>query len=176
MKKFLSIATLFISVFALTSCTERDDEFFANTTLTSNNLINLQVTGNEVNVSCYLARLLPQATNPFDIYLTSNSRKLFFNYTLEKRNSNNEWEFITPSNVTSIAGENSIGDYMSGIAVLDALDTTYEYETDIILTSGQYRITIDPEIVSLEAQNAVMVTVKTTTTGATDNVLSFTVN
>ncbi len=176
MKKYIYIITLLVPFFVLTSCTESDDEFFANTTVTSNNLIGLQVTGNEVNVSCYVARLLPQSSNPFDIYLTSNSRKLFFNYTLEKRNSSNEWEFITPTNVTSIAGENSIGDYMSGIAVLDALDTTYEYEADIALTPGQYRITIDPEIVTLNAQNAVMVTVKTTTTGAVDNVLTFTVN
>lgn len=177
MKKVLNIATLFICVFALSSCTESDDEFFANTTVTSNNLIDLQITGNQVNVSCYVARLLPQTTNPFDIYLTSNSRKLFFNYTLEKRNSSNKWEFITPNDVTSIAGENSIGDYMSGIAVLDALDTTYEYETEITLTSGQYRITIAPEIVSLDAQNAVMVTIKTNVIGIpSNNMLDFTIN
>ncbi|MCD8519125.1 MAG: hypothetical protein LRY32_06415 [Flavobacterium sp.] len=51
-------------------------------------------------------------------------------------------------------------DYISGITVLDALDTTYEYETNITLTPGQYRIIVDPEIVTLNAQNAVMVTVK----------------
>lgn len=176
MKKYIYIFTLLVPFFVLTSCTESDDEFFAATTVTSNNLIDLQVTGSEVNVSSYVARLLPQSSNPFDIYLTSNSRKMFFNYTIERRNSSNEWEFITPTTVNLIKGENSIGDYVSGIAVLDALDTMYEYETTITLTSGQYRITVDPEIVTLNAQNAVMVTVKTTTTGAVDNVLTFTVN
>ena len=176
MKKYIYIFTLLVPFFVLTSCTESDDEFFAATTVTSNNLIDLQVTGSEVNVSSYVARLLPQSTNPFDIYLTSNSRKMFFNYTIEKRNSSNEWEFITPTTVNLIKGENSISDYVSGIAVLDALDTMYEYETTITLTPGQYRITVDPEIVTLNAQNAVMVTVKTTTTGAVDNILTFTVN
>ena len=176
MKKYIYILTLVIPSFLFTNCTESDDEFFASTIVTANNLIELEVTGNEVNVSCYVARILPQPNDPFDIYLTSTSRKMFFNYTLEKRNTNGAWEFITPSTLTVIEGENATGDYISGIAVLDALDTTYEYETDITLTPGQYRITVDPEIVTLNAQNAVMVTVKTSVIGATGNVLEFTVN
>ena len=176
MKKYIYILTLVIPSFLFTNCTESDDEFFASTIVTTNNLIELEVTGNEVNVSCYVARILPQPNDPFDIYLTSTSRKMFFNYTLEKRNTNGAWEFITPSTLTVIEGENATGDYISGIAVLDALDTTYEYETDITLTPGQYRITVDPEIVTLNAQNAVMVTVKTSVIGATGNVLEFTVN
>ncbi len=102
MKKYIYILTLVIPSFFFTSCTESDDEFFASTVVTANNLIELDVTGNEVNVSCYVARLLPQSTNPFDIYLTSTSRKMFFNYTLEKRNTNGAWEFITPSTLTVI--------------------------------------------------------------------------
>ena len=101
---------------------------------------------------------------------------MFFNYTLEKKNTNGAWEYITPTSVTTVEGENEIGDYISGIAVLDALDTTYEYESDITLAAGQYRILIDPEIVSLNSQNAVMVTVKTSTFGIPLNSLEFTVN
>lgn len=176
MKKYIYILTLVIPSFLFTNCTESDDEFFASTIVTTNNLIELEVTGNEVNVSCYVARILPQPNDPFDIYLTSTSRKMFFNYTLEKKNISGAWEFITPTNVTAVEGENQIGDYISGITVLDALDTTYEYETDITLTSGQYRIIVDPEIVTLNTQDAVMVTVKTTTVGAVGNVLEFTVD
>lgn len=176
MKKHIYILTFIIPALVFTSCTESDDEFFPSTIVTANNLIELEVMGNEVNVSAYVGRLLTQSTNPFDIYLTSTSRKMFFNYTLEKKNTSGAWEYITPTNVTIVKGENLIGDYISGIAVLDALDTTYEYETDITLTPGQYRITVDPEIVTLNSQNAVMVTVKTSVVGAVENVLEFTVN
>jgi hypothetical protein len=95
---------------------------------------------------------------------------------LEKRNTSGAWENITPTSITSVEGENQIGVYISGIAVLDALDTTYEYESDITLSAGQYRILIDPEIVSLNSQNSVMVTVKTSTFGIPSNALEFTVN
>lgn len=176
MKKYIQYITVAIITLIFTGCTESDDEFFASKIVTSNELIEVNVTGNELNVSCYVPRLLPQDTNPFDIYLTSTSRKMFFNYTLEKKNAGGAWEYITPASVTTIEGENQIGDYISGIAVLDALDTTYEYESDITLSAGQYRILIDPEIVTLNAQDAVMVSVKTSTVGAVGNVLEFTVN
>ncbi len=176
MKKYIYILTIVIPSFLFTACTESDDEFFASTIVTANNLIELEVTGNEANVSCYVARLLPQPGNPFDIYLTSTSRKLFFNYTLEKKNISGAWEYITPTNITTVEGENQIGSYISGIAVLDALDTTYEYESNIILAAGQYRISINPEIVSLNSQDAVMVTVKTSTSGIPSNALEFTVD
>lgn len=176
MKKYIYILTLIIPSFLFTSCTESDDEFFASTIVTSNNLIELDVTGNELNVSCYVSRLLPQPNNPFDIYLTSTSRKMFFNYTLEKKNASGVWEYYIPTTVSVIEGENEIDELISGIVVLDALDTTYEYETNNILTSGQYRVIVDPEIVTLNAQDAVMVTIKTTTVGAVGNVLEFTVD
>lgn len=176
MKKYIQYITVAIITLIFTGCTESDDEFFASKIVTSNELIEVNVTGNELNVSCYVPRLLPQDTNPFDIYLTSTSRKMFFNYTLEKRNTGGAWEYITPSTLTVIEGENAIGDYISGVTVLDALDITYEYETNITLTPGQYRIIIDPEIVTLNAQDAVMVTVKTSTVGAVGNVLEFTMN
>ena len=101
---------------------------------------------------------------------------MFFNYTIQKKNSNNVWEYITPSNIVLLNGENQTGSYISGIAVLDAIDTTYEYESKITLTTGQYRISFDPEIVTLNAQNAVMVTVKTSVTGIPNNMLEFTIN
>ncbi|HBD27285.1 hypothetical protein [Flavobacterium sp.] len=176
MKKYIQYITVAIITLTFTGCTESDDEFFASKIVTSNELIEVNITGNELNVSCYVPRLLPQDTNPFDIYLTSTSRKMFFNYTLEKKNAGGAWEYITPTSVNTIEGENQIGDYISGIAVLDALDTTYEYETNITLTPGQYRIIVDPEIVTLNAQDAVMVTVKTSTFGIPSNALEFTVN
>lgn len=176
MKKYIQYISVAIIALIFTGCTESDDEFFASKIVTSNELIEVNVTGNELKVSCYVPRLLPQDTNPFDIYLTSTSRKMFFNYTLEKKNAGGAWEYITPTSVTTIEGENEIGDYISGIAVLDALDTTYEYESDITLAAGQYRIIVDPEIVTLNAQDAVMVTVKTSTVGAVGNVLEFMVN
>lgn len=176
MKKYIQYLTVVITALVFTSCTESDDEFFPSKIVTSNELIEVNVTGNELNVSCYVPRLLPQNINPFDIYLTSTARKLFFNYTLEKRNTNGQWELITPTTINLVEGENQIGDYISGIAVLDALDTTYEYESDITLAAGQYRILIDPEIVSLNSQNAVMVTIKTSTAGIPSNILEFTVN
>ena len=176
MKKYIFILTLVIPSFLFTSCTESDDEFFASTIVTANNLIELDVTGNELKVSCYVSRLLPQPNNPFDIYLTSNSRKMFFNYTLERKNASGVWEYYIPTTVSVIEGENAIDEVISGIAVLDALDTTYEYETNNTLTSGQYRVIVDPEIVTLNAQDAVMVTLKTSALGAVGNVLEFTVN
>jgi len=176
MKKYIFILTFIIPVFVFTSCTESDDEFFASTTLTANDLIEVSLTGDEVTISSNIPRILPQATNPFDIFLTSTSRKMFFNYTIQKKNSNNVWEYITPSNIVLLNGENQTGSYISGIAILDALDTTYEYESKITLTTGQYRISFDPEIVTLNAQNAVMVTVKTSVTGIPNNMLEFTIN
>ena len=176
MKKYLYILTLVIPSLLFTSCTESDDEFFASTIVTANSLIELDVTGNELNVSCYVSRLLPQPNNPFDIYLTSTSRKIFFNYTLEKKNTSGAWEYYTPTTVSVIEGENEIDEIISGIAVLDALDTTYEYETNNTLAPGQYRVIVEPEIVTLNAQDAVMVTIKTTTVGAVGNVLEFTVD
>ena len=159
MKKYIQYIIVAIIALIFTGCTESDDEFFASKIVTSNELIEVNVTGDELNVSCYVPRLLPQDTNP-----------------LEKKNTNGAWEYITPTSVTTVEGENEIGDYISGIAVLDALDTTYEYESDITLAAGQYRILIDPEIVSLNSQNAVMVTVKTSTFGIPLNALEFTVN
>lgn len=176
MKKHIYYFTLAIFTLLFTSCTESDDEFFASTTVTSNGLVALNVTGNQLNISCYYARLLPQSgANPFDVYLTSSARKFFFNYTLEKKNGSGAWEYITPSTVTVVAGENQRGDYSSGIPVLDALDTTYEYESDITLTAGQYRVSINPEIISLNAQDAVMVTINTSTAGISSNTLEFTI-
>ena len=82
MKKYIFILTFIIPVFVFTSCTESDDEFFASTTLTANDLIEVSLTGDEVTVSSNIPRILPQTTNPFDIFLTSTSRKMFFNYTI----------------------------------------------------------------------------------------------
>jgi hypothetical protein len=78
MKKHIYYLTLAIVALVFTSCTESDDEFFASTTVTSNELIAVNVTGNQLNISCYYPRLLPQAGgNPFDVYLTSTARKYF---------------------------------------------------------------------------------------------------
>ena len=84
MKKYIYILTLVIPAILFTSCTESDDEFFASKIVTANNLIDVNTTANDVTVSCNFARLLPQDTNPFDLYLTSTSEEFFFNYTLEK--------------------------------------------------------------------------------------------
>jgi hypothetical protein len=176
MKKHIYYLTLAIVALVFTSCTESDDEFFASTTVTSNELIAVNVTGNQLNISCYYPRLLPQAGgNPFDVYLTSTARKFFFNYTLEKKNGSGVWQYITPTTVSVVEGENQIGDYSSGIAVLNALDTTYEYESDITLSAGQYRVAINPEIISLNAQDAIMVTIATSTAGISSNMLEFTI-
>lgn len=177
MKKYIHYLTVVIITLVFTGCTESDDEFFASKTVSSNELIEVNVTGNQLNVSCYYPRLLPQVgANFFDVYLTSTSRKFFFNYTLEKKNTNGVWEYIVPTTISEIEGENQIGDYISGISVLDALDTNYEYESNITLGAGNYRISVDPEIVSLNSQNAVLVTIKTTVLGIPSNSLEFTVN
>lgn len=177
MKKYIHFLTIAIITLVFTSCTESDDEFFASTSVTSNELIEVNVSGNQLNVSCYFPRLIPQTgSNPFDVYLTSTSRKFFFNYTLEKKNASGSWEYITPTSIAIIEGENQIGSYISGIPVLDALDTTYEYETTTTLAAGQYRIKIDPEVVSLFSEDAVTVTIKTTTAGIPSNTLEFTIN
>ena len=177
MKKQIYFLKIVIITLLFTGCTESDDEFFASTIIISNELIDVNVAGNQLNVSCYYPRLVPQTeSNPFDVYLTSTARKFFFNYTLEKKNASGAWEYITPTTTTIIEGENQVGSYISGIPVLDALDTTYEYETNTTLAAGQYRIKIDPEIVSLNSEDAVMVTIKTTTSGIPSNTLEFTVN
>ena len=176
MKNYIKYLTVAVVALLFTSCTESDDEFFASKIVNSSNLIEVSASGNNLNVSCYVPRLLPQTTNPFDIYLTSTSRKMFFNYTLEKKNGSGAWEYISPGNISVVEGENQVGDYISGVTVLDALDTTYEYEVDITLAAGQYRIIVDPEIVSLNSQNAVMVIVRTNVSGVPSNLLEFTVN
>ena len=176
MKKYIYAFALLISASLFTNCTESDDEFFASTIVTANDLIEIDVIGNEVNVSCNVSRLLPQPNNPFDIYLTSTSRKLFFNYSLQKRNSNGVWESVTPDVYNVTVGEILVDDYISGIAVLNNTNDTYEYESEITLIAGEYRILVTPEIISLDSQEAVMVTIKTSTLGIPSNALEFTVN
>lgn len=177
MKKYIYILTLIIQALAFTSCTESDDEFFPTRAISSNDKIEVNVTGNTLNVSCNFERLINQGTDyPLDLFLTTGSRKFFFNYSLEKRNSSGNWEFFIPDNVNANVGENLFGSYISGVQHLDALDTTYEYDTDITLDPGQYRIQIDPKIISTNSENAVTIIINTTAIGAPGNTLEFTVN
>lgn len=177
MKKYIYILTLIIQALAFTSCTESDDEFFPTRAISSNDKIEVNVTGNTLNVSCNFERLINQGTDyPLDLFLTTGSRKFFFNYSLEKRNSSGNWEFLIPDNVNTNLGETLFGSYISGVQHLDALDTTYEYDTDITLDPGQYRIQIDPKIISANSENAVTIIINTTAIGAPGNTLEFTVN
>lgn len=177
MKKYIYILTLIIQALAFTSCTESDDEFFPTKAISSNDKIEVNVTGNTLNVSCNFERLINQGTDyPLDLFLTTGSRKFFFNYSLEKRNSSGNWEFLIPDNVNTNLGETLFGSYISGVQHLDALDTTYEYDTDITLDPGQYRIQIDPKIISANSQDGVTIIINTTTIGAPGNTLEFTVN
>lgn len=179
MKKYIQLLTIaFISIL-FTGCTESDDEFFASKIVTANNLINVSATTNDVTVSCNFNRLLPQNTTPFDLYLTTTSEEFFFNYTLQKKNNAGIWELVPSSGFTTtvVDGSNQYGEFISGICQLDALQTNYEYETTISPTSpGEYRISIDNEIVSLGSKDAVTVTIRTTVTGVNaNNVLDFTI-
>ena len=177
MKKYIYILTLIIQALAFTSCTESDDEFFPTKAISSNDKIEVNVTGNTLNVSCNFERLINQGTDyPLDLFLTTGSRKFFFNYSLEKRNSSGNWEFLIPDNVNTNLGETLFGSYISGVQHLDALDTTYEYDTDITLDPGQYRIQIDPKIISANSENAVTIIINTTVIGAPGDSLEFTVN
>ena len=88
MKKYIYILTLIIPALVFTSCTESDDEFFPTKAITSNDKIEVNVSGNTLNVSCNFERLINLGTDyPLDLFLTTGSRKFFFNYSLEKRNS-----------------------------------------------------------------------------------------
>ena len=177
MKKYIQYITVAIITLIFTGCTESDDEFFATKSITSNGHIEVSVSGNILNVSSSFDRLLDQnTTSPLDLYLTTTSRKFFFNYSLEKRNSSGNWEFLIPDNVNTNLGETLFGSYISGVQHLDALDTTYEYDTDITLDPGQYRIQIDPKIISANSENAVTIIINTTAIGAPGNTLEFTVN
>ena len=177
MKKYIYILTLIIQALAFTSCTESDDEFFPTKAISSNDKIEVNVTGNTLNVSCNFERLINQGTDyPLDLFLTTGSRKFFFNYSMQKRNVSGDWEFYTPDNVNTNLGETLFGSYISGVQHLDALDTTYEYDTDITLDPGQYRIQIDPKIISANSENAVTIIINTTAIGAPGNTLEFTVN
>ena len=133
MKKYIYILTLVIPAILFTSCTESDDEFFASKIVTANNLIDVNTTANDVTVSCNFARLLPQDTNPFDLYLTSTSEEFFFNYTLEKKNASGNWVTVPPTGFTTIVnnGTNIYGEFISAICQLDVLETNYQYETTI---------------------------------------------
>ena len=179
MKKYIYILTLVIPAILFTSCTESDDEFFASKIVTANNLIDVNTTANDVTVSCNFARLLPQDTNPFDLYLTSTSEEFFFNYTLEKKNASGNWEIVTESGYSKneVLGINQIGEFISAICQLDVLETNYQYETTITpSTPGDYRIRLDNEIVSLGSKDAVNVVIRTTITGVdANNVLEFTI-
>lgn len=177
MKKHIHyLAFAMLSLF-FTSCTKNDDEFFASTIVTSNNIIELNAAGNELNVAAYFPRIITQlGTNPFDVYLTSDARKFFFNMTLEKRNASGNWEPITPTLISNVNGEEQVGDYISCVSTLNALDTTFEYESFITLNPGDYRVVVDPELVSINPQDAVMVTIKTTVVGYSSGIYEFTVN
>ncbi|MCU4189347.1 hypothetical protein M9Q43_09250 [Flavobacterium sp. HXWNR29] len=179
MKKYIYILTLVIPAILFTSCTESDDEFFASKIVTANNLIDVNTTANDVTVSCNFARLLPQDTNPFDLYLTSTSEEFFFNYTLEKKNASGNWEIVPESGYSKneVLGTNQIGEFISAICQLDVLETNYQYETTITpSTPGDYRIRLDNEIVSLGSKDAVTVTIRTTVTGVdASNSLEFTI-
>ena len=74
-------------------------------------------------------------------------------------------------------GTNQIGEFISAICQLDALETNYQYETTITpSTAGDYRIRVENEIVSLGSKDAVTVTIRTTVTGVnSNNVLEFTI-
>ena len=179
MKKYIYILTLVIPAILFTSCTESDDEFFASKIVTANNLIDVNTTANDVTVSCNFARLLPQDTNLFDLYLTSTSEEFFFNYTLEKKNASGNWVTVPPTGFTTIVnnGTNIYGEFISAICQLDVLETNYQYETTITpSTPGDYRIRLDNEIVSLGSKDAVTVTIRTTVTGVdASNSLEFTI-
>ena len=95
---------------------------------------------------------------------------------MQKRNASGTWENYIPTTITATKGDNFVGSYISGIQQLDALDTTYEYDTDITLAPGQYKVLVEPRIVSLDSQDVVTVIINTTTVGATNNILEFTVN
>lgn len=181
MKKYIQFFAIAILFALFTGCTESDDEFFASKVVTANGLIAVNLSGNTVAVSTAIPRLLPQTGgNPFDLYLTTTSNQFFFNYTLEKKNANNVWELVAPSgyNVVTSSGSNQFGDYIAAICQLDALETTYEYDTTIApIATGDYRLTVDNEVVSIDSKNAVTVIIKTTAVGdTTNNVLEFTVN
>ena len=179
MKKYIYILALVIPAILFTSCTESDDEFFASKIVTANNLIDVNTTANDVTVSCNFARLLPQDTNLFDLYLTSTSEEFFFNYTLEKKNASGNWVTVPPTGFTTIVnnGTNIYGEFISAICQLDVLETNYQYETTITpSTPGDYRIRLDNEIVSLGSKDAVTVTIRTTVTGVdASNSLEFTI-
>lgn len=177
MKKYIHYLTIALITLVFTGCTESDDEFFATKSVTSNGHIGVSVTGNILNVSCNFDRLLDLNTDyPLDLYLTTKSRRFFFNYSMQKRNTSGNWEYFIPDNITANTGENLFGSYISGIQHLDALDTTYEYNTDITLEPGEYLISIDPKIVSANSDDAVTMIINTTVNGATGNALEFTVN
>lgn len=177
MKKYIHYFTVALITLVFTGCTESDDEFFATKSITSNGHIEVSVSGNILNVSSSFDRLLDQnTTSPLDLYLTTTSRKFFFNYSTQKRNTSGNWEYFIPENITATVGENLFGSYISGLQHLDALDTTYEYDTNITLDPGQYRIVIDPKIVSANSQDGVTIIINTTVIGAVGNSLEFTVN
>lgn len=177
MKKYIYYFTLAIITFLFTGCTENDDEFFPTKSVTVNNLIEVSVSGNVLNLNCDFDRLLDVGNDyPLDLYLTTKSRFFFFNYSLQKKNESGNWENIFPDNIVANEGANLFGTYISGIQHLNTLDTSYEYDTDITLDPGQYRIQVEPRIVSTNSQDAVMVAINSTTVGAVNNILEFTVN
>lgn len=177
MKKHIQYITITILAILFTGCTESDDEFFPTKAITSNNKIEVNVSGNTLNVSCNFERLINQGTDyPLDLFLTTGSRKFFFNYSLEKRNSSGNWEFFIPDNVNTNLGENLFGSYISGVQYLDVLDANYEYDTDIILVPGEYRVQIDPKIISANSDNAVTIIINTTSIGAPGSTLVFNVD
>lgn len=177
MKKYIKFLTIAIFTLVFTGCTESDDEFFATKSVTSNEQIEVSVSGNILNITSDFERLLDLNTSsPLDLFLTTKARRFYFNYTLEKRNTSGQWESIAPSDIEAIEGENLFGGYISGIPTLDALDSVYEYDTEITLEPGQYRISFDPRIVSLNPDNAVTIIINTTVVGAVGDVLEFAIN
>lgn len=180
MKKYIQLLTIAFISTLFSGCTESDDEFFASKIVTANNLIAVNATANDITISCNFARLLPQGSTPFDLYLTTTSEDFFFNYILEKRNTAGNWEIVPSSSFTANVsnGTNQFGEFISAICQLDALETNYQYETTIIpSTAGNYRITLDNKIVSLGSKDAVTVTIRTTVTGVNpSNVLEFTID
>ncbi|MQP24173.1 hypothetical protein GFJ94_03740 [Flavobacterium sp. LMO8] len=177
MKKIIYFSFALIISILFSSCTENDDEFFATKSVTVNNLIEVETSSNILSVSCNFDRILNVGNvNPLDLYLTTESRYFFFNFSLQKLNESGTWTYVFPENISENEGDNVYGNYISAIQELNSLDAHYEYDTDFILDPGEYRIEVEPRLVSTNSQNAVSIAIKTSTIGAVGNVLEFTIN
>ncbi|MEZ4837625.1 hypothetical protein [Flavobacterium sp.] len=190
--KALHYTFLFALVILSLSCSKEDEEFYNAVYTTIPGLVTIETESNyEVNDILWLntnsfSRYLsePNQTTLLDVYRTTNSQTFSFLYRLEKQ-VDGEWENVSVgNNFIENKGEMTIGNYITGIALYNNSNESYEFRGGLVLTEpGQYRIGFfsgfngsNFDIISESANRSTFLTIATTAVNTVNGFYTFTVN